>query len=358
MNLRSLVFIFCIFFCSNVLAADKIIAIDGVNGFVGSSLISNLREQNIRIGCYHCTGELFEGKKYFKGNIYDPKHLNKFLENVTIYYQMAALASVEPKNSLEEYILTNSIGPYIASRLNKSMTLVSMSTILVNDVEENEAVNIWLEKLMLHFSYLENDFYNITSSSLSKDLSSFINSNPVPKIKSYQYYGLSKLLLEKLLQKSSLTRSGIIVVIRPALVIGDNIHKRQGSSVVKSIMDSIFIGKDKYEVWNRTNYFTPIHKLKEMILYISNHKQLFEKFEIFDAGWVAMNQHDFARLILQSIPNKGDMLELVANTGFERKISMRTDIRLQKYYPDMSDVDQSIMEMTKTYRDSYIAGTG
>lgn len=107
-------------------------------------------------------------------------------------------------------------------------------------------------------------------------------------------------------------------------------------------------------MWNRTNYFTPIHKLKEMMLYISNNKALFSKFEIFDAGSVAMNQHDFVRLLLEMVISSDvSKLELVKYTKFDREISTTLDKRLIEFYPIRSDITKSVTEMVLKYQVTY-----
>ncbi len=344
--------IFLIFFiCSiNVYALDNIIAIDGVSGFVGSSLLNNMHKDNLHIGCFDCNEEFVAGQKYYKGNIYDPVYLTKFLDNANIYYQIAALSSIETDNSLEEYILTNSIGPYIASRINKSMTFITLSTIAIQDVPQNEDIDRWAKKLVVHFAnLLEYNFTYITESSLTKELELFISLNPPPRLERYQYYGISKILLEMFMQESSHTRVGHTVVVRSALIIGDAICNRKENSIVKNIMNALFVNNNTYEVWDRKNYFTPIHKLKEMLIYIANNTDKFAKFETLNAGWVSIHQHDFVRLLLKITPDKNSRLRLVDYTNFQRDVAMVFDDRLLKYYPNMTDVVNSIFAMVAEY---------
>ena len=351
MSIRHVVFLFSVLFAYPNFASTKIIAIDGINGFVGSSLIKNLDRSNLKIGCHNCANVSTTTEQYFSGNLYNPVYLKQFLKSVDLYYQMAGIASIEPRNSLEEYILTNSIGPYLASRINKSMTIMTLSTVAIYDVEQNEATNNWVAKFMAHYAVMGDNITNLSENYITKNLAGFISINPPPKLQPKQYYCLSKLLLEKLLRNSSLSRNGNIYLIRPALIIGDEIKNRRGISVVKNIMDAIFNKQRKYEVWNRPNCYTPINKLKEMMLYITNSNNSFKKFEIFDAGCVTMNQHDFVNKLLSELRDKSSNITLVNHSGFDRKIVMQNDDRLTKFYPALNDVNQAIKDMIVRYQE-------
>ena len=191
-----------------VVGKEQIIAIDGANGFVGSSLINDMIEENhLRIGCYNCPTEVFKEYNYYDGNICDQEYLTKFLASVDIYFQMAAIASVEPKNSLQEYILTNSLAPYIASRVNRSMIMVTMSTIAVCDVDQIAGMELWVEQFVRYFTAYESMISTMPQSLLKQKLGNYLVSSPPPYIKGNQYYGLSKLLLEKLLSDFFLIRN-------------------------------------------------------------------------------------------------------------------------------------------------------
>ena len=158
--------------------------------------------------------------------------------------------------------------------------------------------------------------------------------------------------MEKLLESSSKTRNGKIFVFKSALIVGDGINNRQGNAVVKSIMDTIFNYKKEYDVWNRMNYFTSVQKLKEMMLYVVEEEKQFKNFEIFDAGWVEMNQHDFVRLILKRIGHDIPTLKLIESSSFERKVYAKTDARVKNFYPTKLDIEFGINEMINNYRNS------
>jgi hypothetical protein len=349
MLLKYILFLCCFFFGSQVFAYGKTIAIDGYSGFVGSSLANDFEASNLKIGCHQCVAQSAVNPQIFVGDNYDPVYLRLFLKDVVTYYQVAAIASVEAKNTLEEYILSNSIGPYISSRINKSMTIIGLSTIAIRDVDRNQFVDDWIDNFVTNFSVISDDSDYLTKGYLIRKLRTFMALHPLPQLKPNQYYGLSKLLLEKLLKETAQTRSGNIYMIRPSLVIGDDIKKRRGISMVKNIMDAVF-NNTKYQVWNRTNCFTPINKLKAMMHYVANTSGVFAKFEIFDSGCVAMNQHIFVNKILAEINYTNDNIELVSHSGFERNAVMLEDARLSQYYPTATDIDNAVKDMICKYR--------
>lgn len=322
-------------------------SIDGVSGFVGSYLIKDLHNNNLTIGCYDCTEELFNGYKYIKGDITDPEYLKTIINNSDVYFQIAALSSMDSALSLKDYILTNALSPYLSSRINKTMILVTISTIAVNDIDQS-ACNDWIDRFITYYENMQ--LNNISSSYLSKTLNNYMFYNPPPIIKEYQYYGFSKLLMEKLLEASSKTRTGKIFIFRSALVVGDGIHNRQGNAVVKSIMDTIFDYKNEYDVWNRINYYTSVQKMKEMILHVVRHDKQFSNYEILDVGWVEMNQHDFIKLIFKKIGHTLPCIKLVENSSFSRKVSMHVDDRVKNLYPTESDIEFGISEMINNYQ--------
>jgi hypothetical protein len=352
MNLKYIPFVCCLLFSSQIYASKEVIAVDGLSGFVGASLARDFKDTNLKLGCHQCVERLDIEPQILVGSIYDPVYLRTFLKDVTIYYQVAAISSVIPKNSLEEYILTNSIGPYLASRINKSMTMVGLSTIAIRDIEQDQSINNWVGKFTQHFADIDYESSNLSGKYLIKNLANFMTLYPPPQLQPKQYYGLSKLLLENLLRKSAQTRSGNIYLIRPAVVIGDDIKQRRGNSVVKNIMDAIFLEQNKYEVWNRQNCFIPITKLKQMMSYVVNTRGIFAKFETFDAGCVVMNQHAFVNKILNKISYKGDHIVMVSHSDFERDIVMLKDERLSKYYPNVADIDDAIEDMISKYKEN------
>lgn len=330
----------------DVFAYEKV-TIDGINGFVGSYLIKHLNHNQVTAGCYDCNEDFLSNVAILKGNIRDPLYLKSILDGSQIYFQIAALSSMESTHTLEDYILTNALAPYLASRINQDLTIVTISTIAVNDIEQDVNLNNWIYKFVSHVNSM--DINALTMQDTSNNINDFIIQNPLPKIKEYQYYGFSKLLMEKLLLSSSEKRNGKVYIFRSALIVGDGINNRKGNVVVKSIMDTIFNLRAEYDVWNRINYFTSIHKLKDMILHVTSENEQFGKFEIFDAGWVVMEQHDFAKLILKQINHKVTALRLVKNSKFERKVSMRIDNRLQKFYPNELDIELAINDMIMNY---------
>lgn len=342
-------FIFLLFF-PNIVFSYANICIDGANGFVGSSLLKDLQNFNPTVGCYDCNDEI--SNKQLDGDIRDPKYLKSMLKDSKLYFQFAALSSMESSYTLQDYILTNAISPYLASRINKSTTMVVISTIAVNDIEQNEYTNKWIERFKLYVTSI--DINSITKARLARTLDEFILHNPIPQFKEYQYYGFSKLLMEKLLSFSSKDRQGKIFIFRSALIVGDGIHNRKGKAVVKSIMDTAFNYQSHYEVWNRTNYFTSIQKFKKMMLYVVNTEGTFGQFEILDAGWVTMKQHDFVKLLFKRLDYNVAGLKLVNNSKFHRNVSMRIDDRVKQFYPNEADIEMAINDMVVNYRSHII----
>ena len=121
--------------CAQAFAGQKIIAID--SWWIRRLYTScDLASENLILGMHRYSGKGSPASNVFVGNIYNPAYLKTFLKNVEIYYQMAAITSINSQHTLEEYILTNSIAPYLASRVNKSMTVIAISSIAINDVDE------------------------------------------------------------------------------------------------------------------------------------------------------------------------------------------------------------------------------
>lgn len=350
MALNRILIVCCIFICCQNFAYARIVAVDGVSGFVGSSLINDIQGNNLRVGIHSNIVTIRPDAQIFVGNLYDSAYLKNFLKDVDLYYQMAAIASVEPHHSLQEYILTNSIGAYLASRINKSMTLIAMSTVCINDLDRSADIDLWSEKFIFYISSMNDNIINLSEYDLKSKLENFISLHPLPQLHPRQYYGFSKLLLEKLLYQSGRSRNGNIYLIKPAMIIGDDLSKRRGDSVAKNIMEAIFNKRTNYEIWDRTNYYTPIAKLKAMMLYIPNANVKFAKFEIFDSGAVAINQHDFVKMLLQELNVSSPNLLFVSSTGFNRTVMMQKDTRLNNYYPSMYDVNLAIKDMVRRYK--------
>ena len=332
-------------------AEARVVAIDGVSGFVGSSFLSELQaEAQVKATCFDCLAKPLGDFEYFEGSNYDPSHLVSFLDGVDLFYQLGALASVEPRFTLQQYILTNALSGYLGSRINKSMTLVVASSIAVTDVKVDQDLEQWIQKFLLRFTYSDQQMRDLSLTSITEDLDNFIANFPPPNLKETLYYGLSKLLLERILFKSSQDRSGSIFLVRPALIIGENIHFRQGSSVVKSIMDALST-ELTYELWNRNNCFTPVHRLKSLMKFLGSNEHLFSRFEVLDSGCVPLNHHDLGNLILKKMENaKTDHLKYVEYSNFDRELITQYDHRVREFYPNLKDVNDSIDVMVKTYK--------
>ena len=113
----------------------QVIAVDGVSGFVGSSFLNDLKgHEHLRVSCHDCAEKPLGNFEYFKGSNFDPQDLAPFLKGADVFFQIGAIASVEPRCSLRTYLLTNAISGYLASRVNQSMTLVSISSMAATDV--------------------------------------------------------------------------------------------------------------------------------------------------------------------------------------------------------------------------------
>lgn len=347
---KKLAFVICILLCTNSFAASRVIALDGVSGFVGYELLQDLSTDNLRIGCHNCDKKIVGTHSYIQGTISDPNYLKKLTQNLDVYLQMAAISSVESDEPLKEYIVVNSLGPYIASRLNKSMLLLSFSTIATADIAQDEQLNAWINSFVIHFTNSNTNVEVLSALSLSKNLDKFLYNNPPPSVNKNQYYSLSKILSEKLLQQSATARDGKIIMIRPALIIGGDITRRRGKSVIKNILDAIYFDQKTYEVWNRTNWFTPLHKLKAMILYIINNTEQFAAFEIFDSGFVTLSQHDLVTKLISTAKRNSTSLILLNNSPFSRTVAMSQDERLVNFYPVPTDIDRSVQEMVSYYK--------
>ena len=337
-----------LFFCSQILATTPTIAVDGAAGYMGTSLIKDIETSNLRLGYHRAIDDTKNKPNVFIGKIYDSLYLENFLRDVEVYYQMAAISSVFPDNTIEEYILTNSLGPYLASRINVSMTMLSFSTIAVYDIQRDEKMDAWIKDFVFHF---DSKYKSASTSAelLEGELYSFVSKNDLPELKPKQYYGFSKILLEALLRKSAEDRSGNIYIIRCGMIIGEDIRMRRGNSVVKNILQAMFEGKDEYEVWNRVNYYTPASKIKSLMLYTINNTENFKSFEIFDSGYIAMQQHEFVRRLMAKANSEYGSVKLVDTTLFKREAHMNKDDRILSYYPVLEDVDQSISDMLKHY---------
>jgi len=337
---------------SSYVQAEDLIAIDGANGYVGSVLYTELEHKNVRLGYKSIPINSNQQSRVFAADIRDPQSSKEFLKEVDIYYQMAAITSVQPSSDLMDYILTNAIGPYLSSRINKSMHMVSMSSIAVYDVDMTEKANVWIDKFRDYIHKRISEPKDFTAAEIVKVVSQYMRYNKAPDMKSIQYYGFSKIIMEALLNDSAMDRDGNIYVIRCGFLIGANIRNRQGSSVAKNIMDTIFSKDRHYDVWNRSNYYTPVHKLKEMIFYLTGHPEYFSKHEILDSGYVIMSQHEYVKQIMSKRPNAFETgINLVEKSNFTREVRVTIDDRLKEYYPNCEDVDHAIEEMIAFYRE-------
>lgn len=335
--MRVLILFICILCSVAAYAGQQIIAIDGANGYVGTALLRDLNNANPRLGLHHT------------GSIYDPNFLKTFLKDVTVYYQFAAIAAVAPKHTLEEYLLTNSLGPFIASRINKDMTMLSLSSVRIYDVAHNDDLDHWIKKFVMHFGAMDCRASDVTVATISNNLAAYLAANPLPKLDPLEYYGLSKILMEKLLRKSARTRNGGTYIIRAGVIIGDDIRNQRSSSGVQRIMRALN-GEIRYDVWNKENHYTPLAKLKAMMMYVVNSPDKFAKFGIFDSGSVTLQQHEFVKKICAGIPKQAVKLRLVEHTDQEQPMVMYKDKRVAQFYPEAADVDQAIAEMLATYK--------
>ena len=352
MRLKLLSLILLLFYCwflnqQSVLAEP--VAIDGVSGFVGSSLLKDLDPKDLRVSCFACNEKPAGDFKYFVGVNYRAFDLQPLLDGVSTFYQIGAIASIEARVPLHQYLLVNSLGSFLASRINLSMTLVVLSSTTAADLEIYPELETWMN----HFVEFFSNFFAIKAdvlieTEISPELEKYLNKNPIHKLRPHEYYGFSKLLLEKLLLKSSETRSGKIFVVRPALIVGPGIQKRQGSSVLKSIMDAIF-NKIPYELWNRNNCFTPLNKLKQLLIFLGRNQSLESKFEVFDAGCVLMKHHDLGEFVLKLSKESGESLNFIPDSHFERKFFTKRDPRVSEFLPSVEDLHEELIEMVNSY---------
>lgn len=351
MNFRGIILLIGVCFATPNFAADKIIAIDGAGGFVGKYLSKNLTDQPaaLRLG-YHKEPSTVN-EQAFVGNIYSPEYLKNFLKGVDIYYQVAAIAGAVPGVSLEEYILTNSIAPYLASRINKSMTMITISSIYVHDVDENDAVQSWAKKFVAHMSTVTADLPQLTTEKLRSNLHEYLLAHPVPELRQAEFYGFSKLLSEKLLFKSARSRKGNIYVVRSASIIGDDMRQKKDIASVKKILYALFESDNKLEVWNNTAHYSPIAKLRDLLFYIANSQDEFPKFEIFDSGWVVMPQHDFVHKLFAVSHQQPRNIRLINESDTHRKVVMIQNDKVSQFYPKLEDIDQAINEMVDKYQE-------
>ena len=104
--------------------------------------------------------------------------------------------------------------------------------------------------------------------------------------------------------------------------------------MVKSILDAIW-GKQEFELWNRKNCFTPVHRLKALMRDLAKNERTFSQYEVFDSGCVPLNQHEFANLILkQSGLKQPTHLKFVSYTLMgKRTTELRHDDRVSKFTP-------------------------
>lgn len=341
--------IFIISFILSPSLCAKVIAIDGASGFMGAALICEFPNDDLHIGIRQAREKLKYKDNVYIGNLFDPVYLNKFLKDVDVFYQMASIASVIPHRSLNDYIITNSIGPYLASRVNKSMSMLSFSSIAIYDVTQTPELQLWIAKIVQHFGAME---YNnsLTKTEVQYEFDNFIAVNPPPNIAPKQYYGLSKLLLEKLLEVSAKSRTGHIYLIRPALIVGDDMRNRSGDGMLKDLMNAVFVTQQDYEVWNRLVYYSPSKNIKAMMLFITDTRNSFTNYEVFDAGWVPMQQHDFVHKLFNAIKATPANVKFVSFTGFDRSVEIHEDARVKQFYPTHEDVDQAIADMVIKYQ--------
>ena len=145
---------------------------------------------------------------------------------------------------------------------------------------KNDSFNHWLAKFIVHVRAIL-DTKPLTEEGIAQNLHAFMLTTPPPKLNPWQYYGFSKLLLEKLLFKSARSRIGHIYIIRPALIIGGDQRLHRGNSIIKNMLATLFANNQHYDVWSRTNYYTPINKLKAMMYYLAESEDEFAKFGIF-----------------------------------------------------------------------------
>lgn len=351
MAFKQTLIIYILSFVLSPTLAAAVIAVDGASGFMGTSLIREFSGDDLHIGVSKALEKYKHKNNVYVGNISDPVYLTKFLKDVDVYYQMASITSVFPQDTLNQYILTNSIGPYFASRVNKDMCMLSLSSIAIYDVTQSAELQLWIEKFVQHYSAIEYSA-GLSQADVQHDFDNFMAVNPPPNIPPKQYYGLSKLLLEKLLAESAKSRAGNIYLIRPALIVGEDIRNRSGDGVLKDLMNAIFVSHQNYEVWNRLVYCTPTHKIKAMMLFVTSPKNSFAKYEVFDAGWVPMQQHDFVNKMFIAIKSQPSNIKLVSYSGFDRIVVLHEDERVKQFYPQLEDVDQAIDEMVGKYMET------
>lgn len=349
MKLKPLILLTVLSFSLSPKLSAAIIAVDGASGFMGSELVRILPKKDIHIGIRRVSKFHHHGDIYI-GNTFDPVYLKKILNNVEIFYQMASIVAVRPQNTLNEYILTNSVGPYLASRINKNMSMLSFSSIAIYDVVQTAELKIWIDRFVQHYSKVDCNLYT-SQADVQRDLDDFMANSNLPEVSLNQYYGLSKLLLEKLLEMSSKTRTGHLYLIRPALIVGEDMRQRSGNNVLKDLMDAIFFSRQTYEVWNRLVYYTPSKNLTRMMLYITQTPGIFGKYEVFDSGWVPMQQHDFVYKLFSEIKSTPPNIKLVNFSGFDRKVELHEDARVKQFYPQLADVNQAIIDMVAKYQE-------
>lgn len=351
MNFRSIIFVICVVFASPNFATSKIVAIDGASGFVGKYLTKSFTDQSstLRLGFHKQPAIVNE--QVFVGEIYDPEYLKSFLKGVDVYYQVAAIAGTMTDQSLESYILTNSIAPYLASRINKSMTMISVSSIAIHDVDEDDAIQSWAKKFVAHMATVTADVSKLTSDKIIADLRAYLRDHPAPELRLPEYYSFSKLLSEKLLFKSARSRKGNIYVVRPGLIIGDDIRNKKANTLLRNILYALFENDNRIDVYNNTNHYSPMANLKNMLFYIANSQDEFPKFEIFDAGWVAMPQHDFVQKLFSASHQHPRNIRLIDESNFQRKVVMFQNDKVSQFYPKLDDIDQAIDEMVDKYQD-------
>ena len=82
--------------------------------------------------------------------------------------------------------------------------------------------NLRFKGLWVVSEYSDQQIQNLKVAVEIDELDRFLESYPPPQMKSSLYYGLSKLLLERLLLASSKDRKGKILLVRPALIVGEN----------------------------------------------------------------------------------------------------------------------------------------
>lgn len=394
-SFRTVIFLLCLNILSSFSlwgGPSKKIGLNGANGLVGPKVMHFLLSQEHDVSAWYFippkekealpkkTTEEFRNwffqkaglasapsnLQVYEGDLLDREAVKQMVEGQDVFFHIAGVPIHYAKQELAPNIFAvDAIGSALVALATHSenqkrkemgkepLRLIMFSSISSKWISKwiktklspknREALTIWTRKAATDFLDYSNRYFergseepspiSFAKAYLGREQGLFDLVNSEQELRKFDYYALSKLLMDEILK--ILAEKGAVVntvVIRPVSLLGTGLQNKDDPGFIAKATAAL-IKKEPYPIWDRTGFYIPLSVTMNILdeLMTFNRDQMSEPIAFINLPGLAINQHLlFTDYIL---PNLKEILKM--DSGLAKKLQLDPDqlINLGEVFP-------------------------